>query len=50
MKKTNLKELQNKIEYEFKDESILKNAVIHSSYVNEHKLKRADCNERLEFL
>lgn len=50
MKKTNLKELQNKIEYEFKDESILKNAIIHSSFVNEHKLKRTDCNERLEFL
>ena len=50
MKKTDLEELQNTIGYSFKDSSILKNAVIHSSFVNEHKLKRNDCNERLEFL
>lgn len=50
MKKSDLEELQNTIGYSFKDSSILKNAVIHSSFVNEHKLKRNDCNERLEFL
>lgn len=50
MKKSDLDELQNTIGYSFKDSSILKNAVIHSSFVNEHKLKRNDCNERLEFL
>ena len=50
MKKSDLEELQNTIGYSFKDSSILKNAVIHSSFVNEHKLKWNDCNERLEFL
>ena len=50
MKKSDLEELQNTIGYSFKDSSILKNAVIHSSFVNEHKLNRNDCNERLEFL
>ena len=50
MKKSDLEELQNTIGYSFEDSSILKNAVIHSSFVNEHKLKRNDCNERLEFL
>ena len=50
MKKSDLEELQNTIGYSFKDSSILKNAVIHSSFVNEHKLKRNDCNECLEFL
>lgn len=41
-------ELQNRIGYKFKDESLLVTALTHSSYVNEHK--EAECNERLEFL
>ena len=28
----------------------LRHAVTHSSYVNEKHMKKADCNERLEFL
>lgn len=47
---TLLKELQQKIEYEFKDENLLFTALTHSSYANEHKLHKIHHNERLEFL
>ena len=44
--------LEKKIGYEFKDKSMLEEALTHSSYSNElgqkHIIKR--CNERLEFL
>lgn len=47
-----LSELEKSIGYRFKDISILENAMVHSSYVNE--VKRHDANftdnERLEFL
>ena len=46
----NLHDLENKIEYTFQNMDLLKHAMIHSSYINEQKLKKADCNERLEFL
>ncbi len=46
----NLKELKKKISYSFSDEGLLKHAMTHSSYVNEKRLKKTDCNERLEFL
>lgn len=42
--------LQKTIGYEFKDESILKLALTHSSYANENKHEDVDYNERLEFL
>ena len=41
-------ELQKRIGYRFKDESLLIRALVHSSYSNEHK--ELECNERLEFL
>ncbi|HPT77818.1 MAG TPA: ribonuclease III [Candidatus Atribacteria bacterium] len=41
--------LCSKLGYEFKDTTLLKTALTHSSYSNESKTK-ADCNERLEFL
>ena len=47
---TLLKELQQKIDYQFKDENLLFTAVAHSSYANEHKLHKIHHNERLEFL
>ena len=47
---TLLKELQQKIGYQFKDENLLFTAVTHSSYANEHKLHKIHHNERLEFL
>lgn len=45
--KTDIKELQNKLGYEFKDESLLLRALAHSSYANEN---HSGSNERLEFL
>ncbi len=36
--------------YEFEDETILRNALTHSSYCYEHKLSYNENNERLEFL
>lgn len=41
--------LQKKIDYNFKDKSLLLRALAHSSYVNE-KQGTGECNERLEFL
>ncbi|MBQ6543473.1 MAG: ribonuclease III [Clostridia bacterium] len=42
-----LEALQNNLGYKFKDISLLKTALTHSSYANE---KNTVCNERLEFL
>lgn len=42
--------LESLIDYTFKDKSLLQHAMVHSSYLNEHALKKEDCNERLEFL
>lgn len=47
---TGLKELEKKIGYIFKDFSLLKQAMMHSSYTNEKHLPKYRCNERLEFL
>ena len=47
---TGLKELEKKIGYTFKDFSLLKQAMMHSSYTNEKHLPNYRCNERLEFL
>jgi ribonuclease-3 len=41
--------LEEKIEYTFKDKSLLTEALTHSSYANEKHDGRA-CNERMEFL
>lgn len=45
-----LKELELKIGYTFKDVSLLRQAMMHSSYTNEKHLQKYCCNERLEFL
>lgn len=45
-----MKQLQEKIDYKFKNEALLKTALTHSSYANEHSLGHSACNERLEFL
>ena len=47
---TNLKDFQKIIGYEFRDESLLKQALTHSSYANEHHMPKLSDNERLEFL
>lgn len=43
-------ELQEKIGYTFKNKDLFANAMIHSSYANEKRLQKYECNERLEFL
>ena len=50
MKERQLREIQETIGYEFKDRALLKQALTHSSYSNEHKMDHSHCNERLEFL
>ncbi|MFI8574713.1 ribonuclease III [Rossellomorea aquimaris] len=44
------KEFQDEIGIQFNDEKLLKQAFTHSSYVNEHRRKPYEDNERLEFL
>lgn len=48
-RKNSLDELENTIEYKFKNIKLLKNALTHSSYANESK-HGDKSNERLEFL
>ncbi len=45
-----LTELQTKIGYTFHNEKLLKHALAHSSYANEHRGDVPGSNERLEFL
>lgn len=42
-----LSQLENKINYHFKNVDLLQLALTHSSYANEHNV---ECNERLEYL
>ena len=48
--KDRLKELEKQIGYQFRDYSLLRRAMMHSSYTNEKHLPKFQCNERLEFL
>ena len=43
-------ELEQRIGYRFEDRGLLFKAMTHSSYINEHHMRRGDNNERLEFL
>lgn len=45
-----LKQLQKNMNYTFRDEGLLKHALAHSSYANEHRNEVPGSNERLEFL
>lgn len=45
-----LSEFEQKLGYSFRNKSLLKNALTHSSYANEHRREGAISNERLEFL
>ena len=45
-----LHELEGRIGYRFTDRQLLTQAMTHSSYANEHRLNKLECNERLEFL
>jgi len=42
--------LEENIKYVFKDKNLLINALTHTSFANEHKVKKIKDNERLEFL
>jgi ribonuclease-3 len=50
MNSDNLSKLEVNIGYKFNDIGLLKHALTHSSYINEHKMEKIQCNERLEFL
>ncbi|MCI9106545.1 MAG: ribonuclease III [Lachnospiraceae bacterium] len=45
-----LKELEVRIGYTFRQKKLLRQAMIHSSFANEHHIDKLNCNERLEFL
>ena len=45
-----LKKFQKVIGYHFENEGLLMQALTHSSYANEHHMKKLSDNERLEFL
>ena len=50
MDKHQLTDLQKKLNYRFKKPALLRTALTHSSYANEHKKDGLISNERLEFL
>ncbi|MDI3496274.1 MAG: ribonuclease [Patescibacteria group bacterium] len=50
MEANNLVKLQKNLKVEFKDKSLLKQALVHRSYLNEHPDFKIGHNERLEFL
>ena len=41
--------LEERIGYKFKNKELLHEALTHSSYINEHRDAKEECNERLEF-
>lgn len=45
-----IEQLEQGIGYHFRDPSLLRTALTHASYANEHLSNRTLCNERLEFL
>lgn len=45
-----MNELEQKLQYKFRDISLLENALRHSSYANESRDRSVTSNERLEFL
>ena len=46
----NLEKLEKELDVSFNNKNILKNALVHRSYLNEHKNFKIENNERLEFL
>lgn len=50
MTEWNERELEQRIGYQFRNPQMLKNAMCHSSYANEHRGDHLHDNERLEFL
>lgn len=50
MKQISIEELENIIEYSFRDKLLLRQALTHSSFANEQKINKYGDYERLEFL
>lgn len=50
MKQEKILEFEEKAGYTFSQPDLLVTAFTHSSYSNENRLKKYECNERLEFL
>src|SRR3954462_2912066 len=50
IKEQKFNQLQDRLSIHFENEKLLKQAFSHSSYVNEHRRKPYEDNERLEFL
>lgn len=50
MKREKIIEFEERIGYRFQNSELLVTALTHSSYSNEMRLKKYECNERLEFL
>lgn len=50
MKQDKILEFEEKAGYKFSQPDLLVTALTHSSYSNENRLKKYECNERLEFL
>lgn len=50
MKPEQIAEIERLVGYEFKDKSVLVEALTHASFVNEHKLTPCSSYDRLEFL
>ncbi|MBD3300095.1 MAG: ribonuclease III [Candidatus Moranbacteria bacterium] len=46
----NLKDLEKKLQIDFKDKKLIKKALTHRSYLNEHRNYKLEHNERFEFL
>ncbi len=42
--------MEKRIGYSFKEKRLLRQAMTHSSFANEHNIDKLKCNERLEFL
>ncbi len=47
---SDIHEFEKKLGYKFKNIAYLKNALTHTSYLNEHKGENISSNERIEFL
>ena len=50
MSMDNLKHLEKKLNYNFKNRDLLEKALTHSSFINENGMKSFESNERLEYL
>ncbi len=46
---TDISNLEQNLKYSFRDISLLKNALVHPSYINERHMERIYSNQRLEF-